>query len=622
MTDVVEFAIAFIKGLYYRDLLPEAEPEVDRRNFYLARDVRVLPPVNKLGGYHSRFIAWFDRLNDLVHFPSSIEFTKPGDKNAKPLYLSVTEARERLGVTGSSSAEVLLRAFEKLDYAVQASLAYTRASRTDVFSGEAYALERIMLELEPRGSKDLSGVKDAVLRALDGLSPYVETPIVIFSGHKSYYVVLELSRPIRAGEYDIRDRLGVVVRRVSLGEAHRAFYELIVRRYLHNDNAITRYLDNQVAEPKRLLRIPGFRHEVSGQPAQLLDTDLRPIDLDPSIMDRAVLTQDALTDVWSHIYTLDTPRTGRKIIASINPQKSSKWNCLPEWVRSLIDYLRETGELCHYGRLAVASWMVKCGFTDDEIHNVFKHAHNYNASRTQAKLNGIRKHVDEGKPIVGCRTVAESCKGHKAPDINCGALRISKARLESESAVNNPKPEEKPEPKPETKPVESKSLGTGIEEKRETAPREEAETKAGEEPRQVRHRENVQIPDALIEGVAGELMESAAVVRELVNWVVGYLDSLPCCQAIDIGKLLDGLLESVSEDTVFALYTLGIEYRGKDTDFPNYSALWDVYITILKYLDQAGIVEVRDDGATIVITKGGMCKCGDTENQVEVVRYA
>jgi hypothetical protein len=149
---------------------------------------------------------------------------------------------------------------------------------------------------------------------------------------------------------------------------------------------------------------------------------------------------------------------------------------------------------------------------------------------------------------------------------------------------------------------------------------EKAEVRGSGEPRQVRHRENVQIPGALIEGVARELRETPVVVREVVNWVVGYLGSLPCCQAIHTEQVLDGLLTSANEDIIFTLYTLGIDYKAVWTDPSYFSALWDTYVTILKYLDMAGIVEVKDDGATIVITKGGMCRCGDTENQVEVAK--
>jgi len=420
LSDVVGFAIEFIRGLYYRELLPDAEPDVDRRAFYLARDVRVLPPGGnpKLAGYHSRFIAWFDRLNDLVRFPSVIEFTKPGDSNARPYYLSLTEARDRLGVSGDSSAEVMLEAFVKLGYAVQVSLAYTRASKASVYSGETYALERIMLEFEPKGSKDLSGVKGAVIQALDVLGSYVKEPIVIFSGNKSYYIVLELSKPIRAGEYDIRDRLGVVVRRVSLGEVHRAFYNLIVKRYLGNDQGITKWLDNQVAEPKRLLRLPGFRHEVSGQPAQLLDMNLRPIDLDPGIVNKAVLSGDVLMDAWAYVYMLDTPRVGKKAFVG-DFQAGGKWGCLPGWVKSLIDYLRETGELCHYARMALASWMLWCGFSDEEIHEVLSRASDYKPNITQYHIDDVREYIEKGGKPMRCITVVEECKGYKVPNIDC-----------------------------------------------------------------------------------------------------------------------------------------------------------------------------------------------------------
>jgi hypothetical protein len=591
MTDVVEFAIAFIKGLYYRELLPNAEPDVNRRNFYLGRDVRVLPG-GKLAGYHSRFIAWFDRLNDLVHFPSRVEFTKPGDRNARSLYLSVIEARERLGITGDSTGEVLLRAFEKLGYAVQASLAYTRANKAEVYSGEAYAFERVMLELEPKGSKDLSSVKAAVAQALDALGSYVESPIVIFSGHKSYYIVLELPRPIRAGEYDIRDRLGVVVRRVSLGEVHRAFYELIVRRYLRNDNRITRYLDNQVAEPKRLLRVPGFKHEISGQPAQLLDTDLRPIDLDPSVMDRAVLTKDALTDVWPFIYQLDTPRSIRTRVFPNNyaTRQGDKWDCLPGWVKELINYLRETGELCHYGRLAVAAWMLTCGFTDEEIHEVFRHASNYKPNTTQYHIDDVREYLEGGGRPIKCVTVAEECRGRNIPSIDCKAP---------------PKPATKPEPTavtPETKPAEAKPSAPSADPKPRGKTEPKPETKPEAKPSTGRPVQT-RLTSALIEDVARELRMPATMAESLVKWVVNYLNR-PCCWSVGFDRLVLDLAAARDEEVQFALETLGIEIKERKVADDGFARLRTMVRIIIEHLEKAGLVEyVRDLGVVNFIRK-------------------
>jgi hypothetical protein len=616
LSDVVGFAIEFIRGLYYRELLPDAEPDVDRRSFYLARDVRVLPPGGnpKLAGYHSRFIAWFDRLNDLVHFPSSIEFTKPGDKNAKPLYLNLAEVRERLGVTGGSSAEVMLRAFEKLGYAVQASLAYTRANKAGVYSGEVYALERIMLELEPKESKDLSNVKAAVAQALDALGSYVESPIVIFSGHKSYYIVLELPKPIRAGEYDIRDRLGVVVRKVSLGEVYRAFYELIVRRYLRNDPGITRYLDNQVAEPKRLLRIPGFKHEVSGQPAQLLDTDLHPIDLDPSVMDRAVLAKDALTDVWPFIYQLDTPRSIRTRVFPNNytTRQGDKWGCLPGWVKELINYLEQTGELCHYARLAVASWMLSCGFTDEEIHEVFSHARNHKPGTTQYHIDDTREYLEGGGRPMRCVTVVEECRGRNIPSIDCKAPPKPATKPEPTAVAPEAKPEEKAEAKPvEARPVEEgreTALNTGRpvqtrltrfversreeEGKAEKKPREE--TGRTSEPREER-LVVIDIPSTLIEDVARELRAPATMAESLVKWVVNYLNR-PCCWSVGFERLAIDL--SRASNLRFALEALGINSTldvEVNINDPLFARLLTVVRTVVRALARAGLVEYVED---------------------------
>ena len=655
MGDVVDFAIGFIRGLYYRDLLPEAEPDVNKQIFYLARDMRSLPPSRKtkLVGYHSRFIAWFDRLNDLVHFPPVVEFTKPGDNNAKPYYLSVAEARERLGVTGHSSAEVMLRAFEKLGYAVQASLAYTKAIKTEVYSGEVYALERVMLEFEPKNTKDLSKVKEAVLKALDMLGSYVSDPIVIFSGNKSFYIVLELPKPIKAGEYDIRDRLDVVVRKVTLSEIHRAFYNLVVRKYLRNDQEIVRWLDNQVAEPKRLLRIPGFVHEVTGQPTQLLDIDLRPIDLDISIMEKAVLTKEVLTDVWPFIYRMDLPRIGKRAVDT--GPRGPKWDCLPAWVKELINYLVETGELCHYGRLAVAAWMVRCGFSDEEVHEVFKHASDYKQSTTQYHLNDVKKYFEKGGRPMSCETVREKCNGYKVPDITCKQrksppepkptepktqpeakpeptavapeTRPAEAKPSAPSA--DPKPREKPEPKPEAKPEvkpEAKPAeAKPVKEKQETAPstrrpvqtrlarfiekpkEEKAEVKPSEEPRQtVEAREEskviITIPSMLIEDVARELKTPTSIIEPLVNWVVNYLSNY---KSVGFDRLVFDLAAAKDEEVRFAQEVLGIEVKERKITDNGIARLRTVVNTIIKYLERAGFVQYVREDYTVNFIKGG-----------------
>jgi DNA primase large subunit len=93
---------------------------------------------------------------------------------------------------------------------------------------------------------------------------------------------------------------------------------------------------------------------------------------------------------------------------------------LPEWVKALITYLEQTGELCHYGRMAVAGWMLWCGFTDEEIHEVFKHARNYKPHTTQYQINYIRESMlEDGIKPMRCETVVRECNQNKAPNLDC-----------------------------------------------------------------------------------------------------------------------------------------------------------------------------------------------------------
>ena len=210
---------------------------------------------------------------------------------------------------------------------------------------------------------------------------------------------------------------------------------------------ITRFADAQVAEPKRLLRIPGFKHEKSGREATQLDVDLRLADFDPDALTKSVLPNSVLTDYWAYIELPreEGGRTGRKATG-----ERTGWDCLPSWVKTLIDYLRETGELCHYGRMAVAGWMIRCGFSDEEIHEVFKHAHDYKPGTTQYHINDVRKYLEQGGKPMGCETVVERCNGYKAPDLDCKSIRKSPVHPKPlEAKPMEAKPEVKPEAKPE-----------------------------------------------------------------------------------------------------------------------------------------------------------------------------
>jgi hypothetical protein len=276
-----------------------------------------------------------------------------------------------------------------------------------------------MVEFEDkRKDNNLGLVKKVVNEVIDRATSFVEEPFIIFSGNKSYYLVFTLPVPIK-GSIVVRDELGRVVREYGLNEVYRAFFNLVLRdkSYLGLDGkVIERFVDAQVAEPKRLLRVPGFKHEASGRPAQQLSVELRPVDFDPDALTKAVLPNSVLTDFWAYI---NLPSPLAPAIAGARRRTGDKWGCLPGWVKALINYLEQTGELCHYARLALASWMLWCGFSDEEIHEVFKHAGDYNARTTQYHIDDVREYIEGGGKPMKCITVVEECKGYKVPSIDC-----------------------------------------------------------------------------------------------------------------------------------------------------------------------------------------------------------
>jgi hypothetical protein len=416
----------FIIGLYGENLLSESMPDLTTRHFYVGRDLRVVVPLkHELSGYHGRFFAWFSPGSSGVDldFPPRIHFTKPGDKQADEYHLEL----ERVG-----GVDGVIDWVARNDLALQVSLSYTSVRKGrlgKVYSGDVYALYLLMVEFEDkRGGNDLEPVKKVVDEVVDRAATFVEETFIILSGNKSYYLVFSLPTPVKAGSAVVRDRSGRVVKEYGLNEVYRAIFNLILKdkSYLGlGSEVISKFVDLQVAEPKKLLRIPGFKHEKSNRETTQLDLDLRPIDFNPDALTKSVLPTSVLTDYWAYI---DLPKpekpsfSGVTTYATQNSDNKTR-GCLPTWVKTLIDYLREYGKLCHYGRLAVAAWMIRCGFADEEIHEVFKHADDYNARVTQYHINDVRRFLEEGGRPMRCNTVVERCNGHNMPNIDCNHNR-------------------------------------------------------------------------------------------------------------------------------------------------------------------------------------------------------
>jgi hypothetical protein len=67
--------------------------------------------------------------------------------------------------------------------------------------------------------------------------------------------------------------------------------------------------------------------------------------------------------------------------------------------------------------------MIRCGFSDEEIHDVFKHARNYRQGTTQYHINDVKKFLEEGGRPMKCETVVERCNKHNVPSIDCNHKR-------------------------------------------------------------------------------------------------------------------------------------------------------------------------------------------------------
>jgi len=63
----------------------------------------------------------------------------------------------------------------------------------------------------------------------------------------------------------------------------------------------------------------------------------------------------------------------------------------PPCIEMCIELLRLTGELPHEARLFLATYLLKSGFTMDEVHQIFKLANDYDYRKTQYQLDYIVK---------------------------------------------------------------------------------------------------------------------------------------------------------------------------------------------------------------------------------------
>lgn len=216
---------------------------------------------------------------------------------------------------------------------------------------------------------------ECVIRAVDvkAIKPILAyKPLTYWNGGKSIYFIIPFSEPIPVG-YRLRDEW-VEFSRVN-------------------------GFDMQVLKARHAIRVPGTRHPRTGLRGLLLNEDLKPINS---------LTINRVNPFY--FFTINSED-------KIEGGRPKPINGLPKWVILLINYLKEHGELCHIGRLAIAEWLLYLGYSEDDIVGIFKYANDFNERITRYQIRyAYENWIKQGKPPVSCRRVLSEC----SIQLNCG----------------------------------------------------------------------------------------------------------------------------------------------------------------------------------------------------------
>ncbi|BDR92677.1 hypothetical protein [Vulcanisaeta souniana] len=218
-------------------------------------------------------------------------------------------------------------------------------------------------------------------------------PVIWWNGNKSLYFINYLLEPV-----------------VAEARLRKAWERTLDR--LGFDMAVT--------EAKHAFRVPGTPHPKTGSTGKFLSLDF-------SVINKLIISRIPARVLFEDVKPVSTavkPRVTINMLSASRVRRNEnheKPRELPAWVRQLIDYLRENGELCHFGRLAIAEWMLFRGYSEDEIVEVFKHAHDFNENRTRYHIRYAYEHwISQGRKPIACETVREECGNHDMPkDLTC-----------------------------------------------------------------------------------------------------------------------------------------------------------------------------------------------------------
>lgn len=256
--------------------------------------------------------------------------------------------------------------------------------------GRVEMIEALHLDVDSPENVELARHVAAILASR--LADMGAEPLVVFTGGKGYALRVFLSREyasISPEQY------------ASLGREIASLADLATVEVPHPVSSH--------------IRVPFTVHERTGQRVLLYDWRREEHVRDPARV--AEMVERALGKPLPFMEELlGAPRPPPPAQQPAGGQRGR--GRVPAWVVKLIEYLRETGELCHTGRVAVAQWLLYAGRSEDEVVEVFKHARDFKESKTRYHVRYEMRRLQQGRRPVGCRRVEQECQ-EKVPKPLC-----------------------------------------------------------------------------------------------------------------------------------------------------------------------------------------------------------
>jgi len=201
---------------------------------------------------------------------------------------------------------------------------------------------------------------------------YKCTPLLNFTGNRGYQVWLLLEKPLPALHYRM------------------AFHYYIAGL------TFGRELDPNVTDPARFIRLPYTKHEQGSLCLPLDAGTLEPLKLEEAVS----LVKPASTKALEELISLEPISIPKKLI--IGKRKGLRKalpedpvvvleNMAPPCLKAVWGKLRESREISHSERLALAWYLQNLGYSDDAIVELFKNAPDFKEEKTRYYLKRSRK---------------------------------------------------------------------------------------------------------------------------------------------------------------------------------------------------------------------------------------